>query len=101
MRYDETPQQTEDNREQFLADAFNARTLLDMEASLDKACRLLPAEQHTHHNRTLVANEIIAGMRRGRSDRDGMVKDALAAVAGLSTAKRSKGPAARRSGGRS
>lgn len=68
---------------QFLSEIFDRRTLLDMEAALDRACEELPAGQHDHDNRTFIANRIIECVIGGTPTEGAMTHAAREAVAEL------------------
>jgi hypothetical protein len=68
------------NHHQFLSESFDRRTLLDMEAALDRASRTLPTDRHDHNSRTFIANKIIACVVGGASSQDAMTRAGLDAV---------------------
>jgi hypothetical protein len=72
-----------DGNHQFLSESFDRRTLLDMEAALDRASKNLPIDRHDHKSRTFIANKIIACVVGGASSEDAMTRAGLDAVTEL------------------
>jgi hypothetical protein len=73
-----------DGSQKFLSETFDRRTLLDMEAALDRASAELPAAQHDHDIRTFIAGRIIGCVIGGAHTEDAMNRAALGAVMELS-----------------
>ena len=69
-----------DGSHQFLSEAFDRRTLLDMEAALDRASKGLPTGQNDHAIRTFIASKIIDCVVSGARTQDAMARAALGAV---------------------
>lgn len=64
----------------FLADAYGARAIREMELALVKACEALPKELDNHECRSFVAKRICARVEDGERTFGGMVTAAMAAV---------------------
>jgi hypothetical protein len=64
----------------FLSEIFDRRTLLEMEAALDRAIKDLPMARNDHEIRTFVAGRIIACVVSGLRTEDAMVRAAYEAV---------------------
>lgn len=72
--------QFSDGSQKFLSETFDRRTLLDMEAALDRASKELPAAQHDHDIRTFIAGRIIDCVVGGAHTEDALTRAALEAV---------------------
>ena len=72
--------------DQLHSESFDRRTLLDMEAALDRACSGLPPDSRTHSIRAFIAARIIehvhagAHVRASDCTQDAMMRAALGAV---------------------
>jgi hypothetical protein len=63
-----------------LADAFDRRTVTEMEIALTRACEVLPRDLDSHENRSYIAKQIIKRVNAGERTFGGMVAAGMAAV---------------------
>jgi hypothetical protein len=74
----------------FLSEIFDRRTLLEMEAALDRAIKDLPFARNDHEIRTFVAGKIIDCVVSGRRTEDAMARAAYEAVNELAECPKSE-----------
>jgi hypothetical protein len=88
MRQVKYESHSSDGSHRFLSESFDRRTLLDMEAALDRASRELPHGQRHHDIRTFIASRIIESVVCGAYTEDDMTRAALGAVKELAGDRR-------------
>jgi hypothetical protein len=67
-----------------ITDAFNPRTMADMEVALERACLLLPAGGEKHGARRIIAGKIIECANRGEISLSRLTEAGYAAAMQLS-----------------
>jgi hypothetical protein len=72
-----------------ITDAFNSRTMADMEVALERACLLLPAGGEKHRARRIIAGKIIECANRGEITLSRLTDAGYAAAVQLSASTQS------------
>ena len=67
-----------------ITDAFNRRTIANMEVALDRACLLLPTDGEKHRARRIIAGKIIECANRGETSLSRLTEAGCAAAMQLS-----------------
>jgi len=67
-----------------ITDAFNRRTIANMEVALDRACLLLPTDGEKHRARRIIADKIIECANRGETSLSRLTEAGYAAAMQLS-----------------
>jgi hypothetical protein len=72
-----------------ITDAFDRRTIANMEAALERACLLLPAGGEKHRPRRIIASKIIECANRGETSLSRLTEVGYAAAMQLTSSARS------------
>jgi hypothetical protein len=72
-----------------ITDAFDRRTIANMEVALDRACLLLPTGGEKHQARRIIASKIIECANRGETGLSRLTEAAYAAAMQLSSSAQS------------
>jgi hypothetical protein len=80
MRLDEIRSPWINDGEQLLIESFDRRTMLDMEAALERACKALPPKINVHNSRTFIARKIIEHVQSGGATQGDMTAVAMDAA---------------------
>jgi hypothetical protein len=72
-----------------ITDAFNRRTIANMEVALDRACLLLPTGGEKHRARRIIAGKIIECANRGETSLSRLAEVGYAAAMQLSASTQS------------
>ena len=63
-----------------ITEAFNRRTIANMEVALDRACLLLPTDGEKHRARRIIAGKIIECANRGETSLSRLTEAGYAAA---------------------
>jgi hypothetical protein len=72
-----------------ITEAFNRRTIANMEVALDRACLLLPTGGEKHRARRIIAGKIIECANRGETSLSGLTEAAYSAAMQLGSSAQS------------
>jgi hypothetical protein len=72
-----------------ITDAFNRRTIANMEVALERACLLLPAGGEKHRARRIIAGKIIECANRGETSLSRLTEAGYAAAMQLNASAQS------------
>jgi DNA-binding NarL/FixJ family response regulator len=72
-----------------ITDAFDRRTIANMEVALERACLLLPTGGEKHRARRIIAGKIIECANRGETSLSRLTEAACAAAMQLSSSAQS------------
>jgi hypothetical protein len=72
-----------------ITEAFNRRTIANMEVALERACLVLPAAAEKHEARRIIASKVIECAHRGETSLSRLTEAGYAAAMQLSCSSRS------------
>jgi hypothetical protein len=72
-----------------ITDAFNRRTIANMEVALDRACLILPTDGEKHRARRIIAGKIIECANRGETSLSRLTEAGYAAAMQLGASAQS------------
>ena len=72
-----------------ITEAFNRRTIANMEVALDRACLVLPTDSEKHRARRIIAGKIIECANRGETSLSRLTEAGYAAAMQLGASAQS------------